>query len=557
MAIVVFCWTGQSAYCKGSFLLTATKDTITVTGGDSVKIDIDVVTNDGFDDVLLMLIYNTTPDFQGGKAYLTNQLFSFPYKGLKLIIETKSFLTQSGLFTFTIQAMSSSVVFSLPIYVKVRGTIPPQNWRLLPEWKNEEKYSGNYNYQYVMQDSLGNYWNSHNGTHKEYKGTPLEDWNTNGFNFGHTYTLPVIDYSHNKVWLPTENGLIVCDTSGNNRTICDKSNSPFINSYITALARDSITNDLWVGDDYGLYRLSGSTWTMFDTTDFIIKNEPVTSIHISGSTIWIGTLNGLVKFDGKNWTRLTKQNSSIPDSIVIVKAVEANGDVWLDLRTITTDKNKVQTQKIEIAKFDGTTWTIFNKLNSPIDDSVHIGSIAIDKKGNKWMSTSQYYENTYKQFTDGRGIFKFDNVNWTIYSDTNSPLPNNRINQLSVDNFDNVWFHSMPLMQSDTPSEGYWGVFNENGKPLAFTVTGVDEMSAAISDGISIYPNPSSTNFIVSGIEGVASLRVVNSVGVEVMNIQIVGDKQAVDISSLPSGLYFVKVRSSSGIVVKPVVVNR
>ena len=39
-----------------------------------------------------------------------------------------------------------------------------------------------------------------------------------------------------------------------------------------------------------------------------------------------------------------------------------------------------------LAKFDGTTWTVYNTSNSGLPDN-YVSSIAIDGSGNKWIGT--------------------------------------------------------------------------------------------------------------------------------------------------------------------------
>ncbi|MBS1538550.1 MAG: T9SS type A sorting domain-containing protein, partial [Bacteroidetes bacterium] len=84
----------------------------------------------------------------------------------------------------------------------------------------------------------------------------------------------------------------------------------------------------------------------------------------------------------------------------------------------------------------------------------------------------------------------------------------------------------------------------------------VSEQPAA-SDGIHLFPNPTSTQFTLSGVEGVASVRVVNSLGEEVKQFTHVSSQYSIDVSDLVSGLYFVSIRTAKGAVVKPMMVSR
>ena len=70
-------------------------------------------------------------------------------------------------------------------------------------------------------------------------------------------------------------------------------------------------------------------------------------------------------------------------------------------------------------------WIVYNTNNSglPVDA---VNTIQIDNNNVKWIGTFNFP-------TDG-GLVKFDNGNWTTYSDTNSILTNNRITEIEIGN---------------------------------------------------------------------------------------------------------------------------
>ncbi|MFZ7113757.1 MAG: T9SS type A sorting domain-containing protein [Bacteroidota bacterium] len=78
-----------------------------------------------------------------------------------------------------------------------------------------------------------------------------------------------------------------------------------------------------------------------------------------------------------------------------------------------------------ITKFDGINWTIYNDVNSPLpnNDCFHIVS-----EGNViWIGTVG-------------GLVRFDGIiNWTTYTTINSGLPFNYIVSLDVDKYGNKW----------------------------------------------------------------------------------------------------------------------
>jgi len=88
------------------------------------------------------------------------------------------------------------------------------------------------------------------------------------------------------------------------------------------------------------------------------------------------------------------------------------------------------------------------------------------------------------------------------------------------------------------------------------TVSSVSEQPAP-SDGITISPNPVSTSFTISGIEGVTSVKILTSLGIEVKQLSMVNGQWSIDVSDLASGVYFVQFRSQTGVISKPIVVGR
>ena len=97
-------------------------------------------------------------------------------------------------------------------------------------------------------------------------------------------------------------------------------------------------------------------------------------------------------------------------------------------------------------------------------------------------------------------------------------------------------------------------------RPVVFKIS--DLVSAVSeqpepSDGITISPNPSSTSFTISGIEGVTSVKILTVLGIEVGAWGEGRGARMFDVSDLASGVYFVQFRTQTGVISKPIVVSR
>lgn len=72
------------------------------------------------------------------------------------------------------------------------------------------------------------------------------------------------------------------------------------------------------------------------------------------------------------------------------------------------------------------------------------------------------------------------------------------------------------------------------------------------ADEFSVYPNPSTGLLVIKGNEAVTKVEVSNLLGETVLHPQM--DQQAIDISSLASGMYILNITTKSGVALKKVV---
>ena len=554
LATLLFSYSQTSAV-QNDFTLKLDKDTITITAGETATFNLDFIIQNGFDASIFLAL--KTGALQG---VLSSGLVNFPYTRVKLTVKTTAYYTPSGIYDFHIDGWNGSLSSSVQCQVIVKP-VPRSNWRIIP-LTNLLQYPRP---EFVFQDTKGYYWHNLRGMHRENSDTPLEKWGlTKSNTYSYTSFPPVIDYMNNKIWLAntTYGGIIKTNLDGSNITAFNDVDNPILYNVITTFAINNSNNDVWIGTTKGLTRLTGKVWTNFDLSNSKLDKELITSIILSGSIVWIGTTNGLVRYDGTGWTRFTPQNSLMPARLAKVLAVEANGDLWVGLSGDASISNLdypyfEPTTMIGLAKFDGTNWTLYNSKNSPLHESNYVNAVAIDKKGNKWIATASHLKQDKEGFDTiygGAGLLKFDNTTWTAYTKANSPLPYDYINWVNIDNDDNVWFHQF---QRDY-DYGFWGVFNESGLPAFLAPpVGVEELPLA-SDAITITPNPSSTTITINGTDNISAVTIVNSFGMEVVGRQTLSSANGslnVDVSDLASGVYFVQLRTPTGMISKPIVV--
>jgi hypothetical protein len=561
IAALLFGFTLTTAQ-QNDFILKTDKDTITIVKGKSCTFKIEMTLPNEFDGWVNLhssSVLNTR---------ISDTLVHSPYAGVTLTVSaTQSVEPEIYKITLSGEYFPNSGNNSALTHFYVRILPLPYNpaqWRI---------FQASFMPSFVLQDGENNYWYNQcsidgrgDALFKQNESSLIEKMKNSGNYFvegGRRINPPIFDNNNGLIWMATRyynnilGGVIRYSLDGKNQTIFNYQNSPLPDSSATAIAIGA-DGSAWIGTDKGLARLSGTEWTVYNSTNSILTNEPITSIAISDNIVWIGTTNGLVKYDGISWTRYTPQNSMMPAPFVWKMAVDVNGDLWMGLSSSSYYESYPigqPTSMIGVAKFDGNSWVLYNNQNSPLGMNNYINSITIDKKGQKWFSTaSPSIGSTSKggaNFVNGAGIIKFDNTNWYSYTIVNSPIINDNINWVGLDNNDNIWFSSYLYSENS----GFWGVFNETGLPPFLAPNAVSEQPAE-SDGIHLFPNPTSTQFTLSGVEGVASVRVVNSLGEEVKQFAHVSSEYSIDVSDLVSGLYFVSIRTAKGAVVKPMMVS-
>ncbi|MBS1538215.1 MAG: T9SS type A sorting domain-containing protein [Bacteroidetes bacterium] len=345
----------------------------------------------------------------------------------------------------------------------------------------------------------------------------------------------------------TQNGLY--KYKNQNLTIFNKSNS----ALLTDTVKRGVIEDngrLWLGTSQGLASLENYTITRYDKTNSELGNEQITALALDASNrLWIGTPNGLLMYDGMKWLRYTPQNSAIPAPYIYSLAIDNSGAVWMGVSTMKQYTkfdwptfNDCPTSMEGLVKFDGTNWTLFNSTNSLLLSN-YVNGLSIDHNGNLWIGTARNCSNCGVDKLNGCGLLKYDGSTWTVFNTSNSLLPDNDVQWVGADRYGNIWFVCKEM----------FGAMNEEGIP--FLVNAVSEQPSE-SDGIHLFPNPTSTQFTLSGVEGVASVRVVNALGEEVRKWSEGQGTREIDVSNLANGLYFVSIRTVTGAVVKPIIVS-
>ena len=351
-------------------------------------------------------------------------------------------------------------------------------------------------------------------------------------------------------WIGTlSNGLVKFD--GISWTEYNSANSGMPNDWVYSIAIDSENGSKWIGTPGdGVVEFDGTNWNLYNASNSGLPWDNVLTIIIDQNGCkWIGTSGGLAKFDNVNWTVYNTMNSGLPNNFIKSLAIDDIGILWIG------------TNEGGLVKFDGVNWTIYNSSNSGLPYN-NVKTIAIDGSGMIWIgidlgvyfsgslstfdgtSWTTYYEfpvssiiideNDVKWLDSGWDLVKIDGTIWTTYNVLNSGLPAGPTS-LAIDEHGSKWIGTYL---------GGLAVYNENGIPVT-----IEDKTLPISN-ISIFPNPASDvlNIELLSNVNISLVEIINMQGKVVFSQKMGYNKNSINVSCLPLGVYIVKVHSDKGI---------
>ncbi len=377
-----------------------------------------------------------------------------------------------------------------------------------------------------------------------------------------------IDGSGNK-WAGTKTGGLV-KYDNNTVTVYNTSNSSIPFNSVSDLVIDG-SNNIWIagygglggcnwGTGMGIAKLSGSTWTSYNTGNSTIPNDSVTCITADkNGNIWIGLKNGKVgKFNGSSWTTYSPNWGDIRDI-----AAAPNGDVW-------------------VANFGGCAMissggTVTTHYNVNVGGGGFVSqavSVVIDASGDvnmtSWMGSRRYIYNgtnwssvAVQGYTTGCGNITYD-VNGDFWMGNSSGNPNGFFVQnhagTATGNFTGLG--STANIYGIAPESGNirWVASSTGLWKMTGTFTGISSNVADVTN-LKSYPNPFGGNTnIAYTLNGNAtiSLEVVNALG-QRMALLVNNQEQAAGnhqytFGDCAPGIYFVKMSIDGQIITDKII---
>lgn len=299
-----------------------------------------------------------------------------------------------------------------------------------------------------------------------------------------------------------------------------------------------------------------SGWTGTSSTNSISTTANATSGNISVSASNNCGSSGFV-------SKTITVNS--PSSSLINQT--ACGSFTLNSQTYTTSGIYTQ-QFTNIAGCDSVltlNLTVLNPIN--FSQTVSLCSGESLTVGSNTYNTSGVYTDT---FTATNGCDSIVSTNLTVIGQIDiSTNVNGSTITVNMSNVSYQWLNcdngNIPIVGANAQSysatsDGNYAVVVTNGSCsdtsscINITTTGIDEM--AENSLINIFPNPSNGLFLI-GLNLDAQIVITDAIGREVWNKQEQAGKFIINLQNESNGLYFVKVKTLNGQIIKQIVVNK
>ncbi|HLG34909.1 MAG TPA: T9SS type A sorting domain-containing protein [Bacteroidia bacterium] len=327
--------------------------------------------------------------------------------------------------------------------------------------------------------------------------------------------------------------------------------------YSYSIALDNSDNVYTTGDFWGTVDFDPGAAT-FNLTPTGIRDIFISKIDSSGNFVWAKAMGG---------TDYGKGNSIAPDASGNVYASGYfYGTVDFDPGAGVFNLTSAGYEDIFISKLDGTGNFVWAKAMGGTSSSARGMSIAIDASAN--VFTAGWFEGTV-DFDPGAGVFDLSEIGlsdifisklngsgnfvWAkamggIYDDVGYSITLDASGNAHVTGYfdsPSISFGSAIITNADTTGSTY-DIFIAK---LSNLITGTEH--AENNNGISVYPNPATTQLIIdNGQLKIESVEIYDVLGEKVFS-QAPGTKHhapiTIDVSGLKPGIYFVTVTDETG----------
>ena len=352
---------------------------------------------------------------------------------------------------------------------------------------------------------------------------PFPSW----LNYSFSQRVSDISLTDNFVWVSTQGGLVKYNKTTGEKTYFNRANANLPDNNLLSLFCNT-DDDFWVGGiNYGIGNFCEKQCRIYNQANSGLPFDQYNSkIQVDkNGNVWVASFRYIARFDGANWKTWETGSDISSWPVVSDFIIDENGIVWLcstdglgkienDMYSVISgivaginqcigiDKNNniwIGTEQQGLYKYNGLTFTNYNTTNSSLSSN-NFYSMTFDSENNIWLasysglikfnvadcklfkpdsSMADIALITVKAEKNGTiwcGTFSgkllsFDGDKFTAIELSNSPLMNNYIADVLIDDDNTEWIGTPKnlVKKSDTQ---FLSIFNRSSTALAKDNTG-------------------------------------------------------------------------------------
>jgi hypothetical protein len=252
------------------------------------------------------------------------------------------------------------------------------------------------------------------------------------------------------LWYTTIKGLTRFD--GQNFNPINEFNSPFTAETAVMDINVDKDNNKWVYVDDKMYKYSDAGWQIFDFKKFVAPGA-IRILNNQHGDLLFTTKAGLVVLRKDKVVVLNKKTIPLlPSNNVNYVYEDSRKRLW-----IGTSKGCIM--------IDHNVPTTFNKSNTPLKDT-YISNATEDEAGNLYFSLTACNATPGDNDKEGLAVLK-TNGTWLHYTDKNSGMPSNHINDMLYDKYEHVlWMGTQESGLVRFNLKDSWENYHNNNAPM-------------------------------------------------------------------------------------------
>jgi len=204
-------------------------------------------------------------------------------------------------------------------------------------------------------------------------------------------------------------------------------------------------------------------------------------------------------------------------------AIDSNNNLY-----VAYISNSANGRKINVKKFDGTSWTQVGNANFSAKAVQHL-AIAVTSTGIPFVVASQWDSSDGNHLKNT--VYKYDNLSntWSSFGGDFVSDGQATYNDLAVDNVNN--YLVLTYIQGNTQVK-------------RISLTSLLSVQDVKKDNLEIYPNQTNGIIKIKGNTKVKSVEITNTVG-QLLSTQ--HETQQIDLTPYLKGVYYIKINLETG----------